>query len=142
MLEPQPSLTGTTWAVFKMNNGKKLTVPETDVPITATFEDIDASTLGLVQGNTGVSNDFDENTYFGNFTIPAATRIEVSFLEVFGNACGGNRRKSQACKNQQRFMKLLKEADGYIVRDEDLKFYTGRKNILVLRPLQLSDSDQ
>lgn len=141
VFEPQPPLTGTTWAVFRMYNGKRLAAPAWDVPITATFEDLEAATIGVVQGNTGVSNARDENEYFGTYETPAATRIEVIQLERTGKGCAG-KKKSAACKSEARFLKLLQQADGYIVRSEDLKFYDGRRNILVLRPLRLTETEE
>ena len=140
MLAPQPPLTGTTWSVFRMNTGKRLTAPKTDVPITATFEDIDAAIIGVVQGDTGVSNR-DDNEFFGTYETPRATIIDVKSLEVTGKGCVGKRNKNgPACKSQQRFLNLLESADGYIVRDQDLKFFDGRKPTIVMRPLPLDDS--
>ena len=39
-------------------------------------------------------------------------------------------------------LKLLEQANVYIVRDEDLKFYDGRKNTIVMRPLRLVDTEE
>lgn len=141
VLQPQPPLTDTTWAVFRMYNGKRLVEPPSDVPMTATFVDIDAAPIGTVGGNTGVSNR-DENEYFGTYQTPAATRIEIGQLDVIGKGCEGKNRKTPACKSETRFLKLLQQANGYIVRDEDLKFYKDRRNILVLRPLRLADIEE
>ena len=136
VLEPQPPLTGTTWEVFRMRQGKKLVAPSGDVPITATFEEVDATRIGVVQGKTGVSNRIDENEYFGTFETPAATVIDVIQLEATGKGCRDKNSK-KACQEQQTFLKLLESADGYVARADDLKFYKGRQNILVFREERL-----
>lgn len=142
VLEPQPPLTGNTWVVFKMRQGKKLVEPSGDVPITATFEEVDASNVGVVQGKTGVSNELDENEYFGTFKTRQATVIDVIQLQRTGKGCRGTYAKTKACLQQETFLKLLESADGYIARDEDLKFYKGRQNIIVFRRELFDASDE
>jgi hypothetical protein len=125
-----------------MRQGKKLVEPSGDVPITATFEDVDASRIGVVEGKTGVSNDNDENGYFGAFETPAATVIEIIQLEQTGKGCRGRNAKSRACRQEATFLKLLESADGYVARDEDLKFYKGRQNIIVFQRERLDASGE
>jgi heat shock protein HslJ len=138
VLEPQPPLTGTTWVVSRMRKGKKLVTPSGD-PITATFEEVDASRVGLVEGKTGVSRpQLGENEYFGLFETPTATVIDVYQLQVTGKGCRGRLGDTDPCKDEALFLQLLESASGYVVRDEDLKFYDetqpfNRQNTMVLQ---------
>mgnify|MGYP001819632232 FL=1 len=143
VLEPQPPLTGTTWVVTKMRRGKKLVAPDGDVPITATFEDVDATRGGVLEGQSGVFNNVDENEYYGFFETPVASVIQVEQLYAEGRGCRGGKAKTQACKDEEQFLKLLELADGYVVRDEDLKLFKNpRQNLLIFERERLDASDE
>lgn len=143
VLEPQPPLTGTTWVATKMRKGKKLVAPEGDVPITATFEDQDATRVGVVEGKTGVYNNIDENEFYGLFETPVASVIEVYQIDGDGKGCRGSKAKTDACKDEAQFLKLLELADGYVVRDEDLKLFKNpRQNLIIFERERLDASDE
>ncbi len=143
VLEPQPPLTGTTWVVSKLRKGKKLVKPAGDAPITATFEDVDATRVGVVEGKTGVFNNIDENEYVGLFETPLASIIDIGQLDVEGKGCRGSKAKTNACKDQRRFIDLLEQADGYVVREEDLKLFKNpRQNLIIFERERLDATDE
>lgn len=134
-LLPQAPLTGTTWTVKGLGAGRK--APTGDDPLTATFEETE-----VVQGETGAADNTGGNFYIGAFRTPKATRIEISDVDVIGRACNGKKANRAECKQEKRFVALLQKANGYIVRDRDLRLLDGTRDVMVLTPEVLESRDE
>ena len=59
--------------------------------------------------------------------VAASPELEQLYAE--GRGCRGGKAKTQACNDEEQFLKLLELADGYVVRDEDL-FHFAHERIL------------
>ena len=135
LLQPQAELVGPTWQVQWLGRDHQ---EVTGLPLTATFTD-----NGLVSGDTGVMRpDLDfVNAFLAEFKTPQATRLEITNIEA-GSYCANKKRaKTEACKQEKRFLDLLGQADGYIAREEDLKLLRGTDTIMQLVPQHAVNAD-
>ena len=128
LLEPQADLVGPTWQVQWLGRDKQKV---TDLPPTATFTE-----NGLVSGETGVMRPDSGyvNDFLAEFATPAATRLEITDIDANRYCAKKKRAKTEACQQEQRFLELLAEADGYIAREQDLKLLRGTDVIMQLVP--------
>jgi len=133
-LLPQAELVGPTWVVDWMDltpaSAKKTRRrPIEDTVLTATFEDIE-----VVLGDTGAEDRTGANFFTANYRTPKASRISITDATVTGRACWGSKKKKAECKQQGHFLRILRTADGYIVRDGDLRLLKGPKAIIAFSP--------
>jgi heat shock protein HslJ len=132
-LVPQSELVGPTWVLSRMDvdpdaRKQRLRAPIGEAPLTAIFEDVE--TIGVIQGSTGV------NDYIANYATPAAAQIRITDTSPFGRACSGARAAKAACVQETAFLDLLRSADSFIVRDEDLRLFRGTRLVLSFLPEQ------
>lgn len=140
-LEPQAELIGPTWVVTRLGKSK-LRNPVGDVPLTATFDDPEITSL--VSGDTGpVAANGDRNDYLAFFTLPNAARIDIENIDPrsVGPACfkGKKRVKSPVCNQELTFLQLLSEVDTYNVKPDVLYLQIGSRRVMQLKPAHLLD---
>lgn len=140
-LQPQAELIGPTWVVTRLGRDK-MRNPVGDVPLTATFDDPEITSL--VSGDTGpVAPDGDSNDYLAFFELPNAARIDIEEIDErsVGRACfkGKKRVKSPVCNQEQTFLGLLSEVDTYSVKDDVLYLQIGSRRVMQLKPAHLVD---
>jgi heat shock protein HslJ len=120
-LLPQAELMGINWVVTGLNpkyarGGSTPAEPLPDTTLTAAFDD-----LGIVEGDTGASAGASANTFIADYRTPKASQITIDGLETYGRACDGKRASSSACAQQGLYLKLLERADGYVIREGELR---------------------
>jgi heat shock protein HslJ len=136
-LVPQSELVGPTWVVSELDiqpgaRRPRLKPPKGEMPITATFEDVEAA---ILSGETGA------NDYYADYETPRAAQIRISGAEVLGRGCAGKRASTPACKQEAAFLSLLQSADGFIVRPEDLRLFAGTRPLIRFVPSQALPSE-
>lgn len=134
-LVPQSELVGPTWMVAQLDVAPKsakarLADPKGESQLTATFEEI-----GIIQGETGM------NDFIADYTTPGAAQIEITDIDAFGRACGGQRAGTPLCVQESAYLSLLASADSFIVRLEDLRLFKGIRPVLRFVPAQVLPSD-
>jgi hypothetical protein len=96
-----------------------------------------------VQGLTGAGAD----NYIGFYRPSTASRLEIvpDSIEVVGRACRTKKaRASAACKQELKFIRFLKAATGYTVREGDLRLFGGAKgtNPIMLLQRQIAGAEE
>lgn len=126
-LEPQAELVGPEWVVTKLD--RRLKDPIGDLPLTARFTDD-----GLVLGETGVRVAGSPNGYLADYDTPQATRIDIKNIDV--SPFCSKRKNRKDCQQEQTFLRLLDEADRYIITKtgDFLRLYRGTDVIMRLDP--------
>jgi heat shock protein HslJ len=118
-LTPQPPLTGVTWQLTGIDRGStKLAPPVERTLPTALFSSAD----GLVRGSTGC------NDYTADFST------DGDALVVSGALASGRRCKPPVQQQEALFLRLLAQADGFVVLPDGLRLLDGDRTIMSFRP--------
>jgi heat shock protein HslJ len=135
-LRPQPPLVGPTWEASWIRVPGETVTGEAP---TVRFEELG----GVLQGLTGAGAD----NYIGFYNAGTASRlvIDPASIEVVGRACRTKKaRATAACKQEAKFIRFLKAATGYTVREEDLRLLGGAKgtNTIMLLQRQVAGAEE
>ena len=135
LLEPQADLIGPTWQVQWLGRDRQKV---TGLPPTVTFNE-----SFLVSGDTGVMRPDTGfvNAFVAQFSMPAATRIDITTIEADRYCANKKRAKTEACQQEKRFLDLLGQAESYIARDQDLRLLRGTDVIMQLVPQHAVTAD-
>lgn len=129
-LVPQAELVGPTWVVDWMDVApnaarERKRAPRGTTPLTAKFDEI-----SIVVGDTGASDRTGSNGFLADYATPGAAQIRISGASTDGRACNGAKASKPLCKQERAYLALLESADGFIVRDTDLRLLKGPRPIL------------
>ena len=109
-------IAGRGWEVIRLNR---------NAPIEGSYLDVHFAADGQVSGTGGC------NTWFAVVAVRQGNRIRFNRLESTARECPS---PAGIMEQEELFFELLRLADGFELKNDELTFYDGRKAVLTLLP--------